>query len=219
MTGILKKVWNYSLVLGLVFFVFLLFANWQVKSSAHNKTYDNVQLIPSRKVGVVLGTSPKLKDGRRNLYFDYRMQMAAALYKAGKVQYIVVSGDNRFVNYNEPVYMKNALVELGVPEENICMDFAGFTTYESMYRMHAIFGQNKFIVISQEFHNQRAIFFAQKLGLDVIGLNAKDVNKYSGIKTKLREFLSKGKAFILVWFKPKPTHLGEHILPEICHQK
>ncbi len=214
---IIKKVGKLSLLFGILFFAFLCFANWRVKKCAADKTFNETVTIPSRKVAVVLGTSPKLKDGRQNLYFDYRMQAAADLYKAGKIEYIVASGDNRHVNYNEPVYMKKALIKRGVPEDKICMDFAGFTTYESIYRMYAVFGQQKFIVISQQFHNQRAIFVGQKLGLDIIGMNAQDVNKYSGVKTKIREFISKGKAYLMVLIKPKPTYLGAHIFPEICN--
>lgn len=203
-------------VLGLV--LFLLVANRSIINNAKNKTYNQAQLIPSRKVAVVLGTSPWLSNGRNNLYFDYRIQAATELYNNGKVEFIIVSGDNRFENYNEPVYMKRALIEAGIPEYKICMDFAGFTTYESVYRANAVFGQDNYIVVSQEFHNQRAIYIGEKLGLNIIGFNARDVNKYSGFKTRMREILSKGKAFVQVWFKPKPTFLGEKISLDTCNE-
>ena len=106
-----------------------------------------------------------------------------------KIEFIVISGDNSKKDYNEPLDMKNELIKAGIPPEKIYLDYAGFRTYDSVIRLDKIFGQKKFTVISQDFHNRRAIYIARHLNLQAIGFNAKDVDVYNGFKTKLREKL------------------------------
>ena len=171
-----------------------------------------MQKVPTNKVGLVLGTSKWLKDGRPNLYFKYRIQAAYDLYKAGKIKYILVSGDNSFKNYNEPREMHNALVDLGVPSEAIVLDFAGFRTLDSVVRCKKVFGQQNVTIISQPFHNKRALYIASNYGMQAIGYNAKDVNLYSGLKTQLREKLARVKVFIdLYIINKQPKFLGDKI--------
>lgn len=174
--------------------------------------YGNITEIPENTVGLLLGTSPKLKNGKNNLYFDHRISAAIALYKAGKIKYILISGDNRQRNYNEPEYMKRALLQGGIPEDAIYLDYAGFRTLDSVVRAQKVFGQNRLTVISQKFHNARAIYIARKNGIEAIGFNAEDVDTYSGLKIQIRERLARVKVFLDLLIQKQPRFLGEKII-------
>lgn len=168
--------------------------------------------IPTNKVGLVLGTSKNLRGGHPNPYFTYRINAAVKLYKAGRIRYLIVSGDNSIRSYNEPKYMRDALIKAGVPKEKIYLDYAGFRTFDSIIRCKEIFGQSKFTVISQPFHNERAVFIARSKGLKAIGFNAKDVGYQAGLKTQLREKLARVKTMIdLFLINQKPKYLGDKI--------
>ncbi len=164
-----------------------------------------------QRVGLLLGTSQFLKTGEINLYFKYRVQAAYDLYASGKIEKILISGDNSKKDYNEPEDMKLALMALGIPENDIHLDFAGFRTLDSVIRAHKVFGQNKFTLISQKFHNERALYIAQRLGLKAVAYNAQDVNINRGFKTQLREKLARVKVFLDFIFGKKPKYLGETI--------
>lgn len=190
----------------------VLFANHRVESSTNSYVFSNIAQLPANKVGLLLGTSKFIHGGRPNLYFYNRIEATVQLFKAGKIAVLVISGDNGRSGYNEPQDMKAALVQAGISPEKIYLDYAGFRTYDSVYRMKAIFGQTKFTVISQEFHNRRAVFIAKALKLDVVGYNARDVDAYNGFKTKLRERFVRVKVLLDVCFQFKPRFLGERIL-------
>lgn len=153
--------------------------------------YSKVSDIPKKNVALVLGTSKYMSDGKHNLYYLYRIKAANELYKKGKVDYILVSGDNRRNNYNEPKQMYLDLVYLGVPKDKIYLDFAGFRTYDSIVRAKEVFDQNDFIVVSQKFHNERAIFIGRVKGINILGYNAKNVRKLYRIKQFPRELTSR----------------------------
>ena len=190
----------------------ILFCNWKIEQTCKTSLYSNLKQVPANKVGLVLGTSICLRDGRPNLYFKYRIQAAYALYKAGKIKYILVSGDNGFESYNEPREMHNALVKLGVPSEAIVLDYAGFRTLDSVVRCKKVFGQQNVTIISQPFHNKRALYIASNYGMKAIGFNARDVNLYTGFKTQLREKLARVKVFIdLYLINKQPKFLGDKI--------
>ena len=126
-----------------------------------------------------------------------------------------MSGDNRRNDYNEPEEMKQALIATGIPEQQIILDYAGLRTLDSVIRAHLIFGLERFTLISQEFHNERAIFLAQQNHLQVIGYNAQDVSAYAGFKTNLRELLARVKVFMDIITDKAPKHLGEKVeIPE-----
>lgn len=186
--------------------------NRQIKKSASTKLYTEVKAIPQNNVGLLLGTSPKLKSGKNNLYFDYRILATVELYKAGKIKYILVSGDNRKKEYNEPEEMKKALMKNGIPEKIIYLDSAGFRTLDSVVRAKDIFGQYQLTIISQQFHNERAIYLAEKYGINAIGYNAKDVSTHAGIKTKIRELFARVKMFIDLAIDKQPHFLGEKVI-------
>ncbi|WP_299217717.1 ElyC/SanA/YdcF family protein [uncultured Dokdonia sp.] len=186
-------------------------SNYAIESFAHGKTYDKVSTIEKNKVGLVLGTSKMLQNGRINLYFKYRIEATVALYKAGKIDFVLVSGDNSTSSYDEPTDFKNELIEKGIPEHKIFLDYAGFRTLDSVIRAKEIFGQEKITIISQEFHNERAIYLAGKNGIEAIGFNATDVSGRYGIKVQLREYLARTKVFLDILFGVEPKFLGKKI--------
>ncbi|MBL7932806.1 MAG: YdcF family protein [Bacteroidia bacterium] len=186
-------------------------ANRVIEYSTESMVYENVAMIPHNKVGLLLGTSKSLKSGFPNLYFSYRIKAAADLFKAGKIDVIVISGDNSRKNYNEPMDMKEELMKQGIPEDRIYLDYAGFRTYDSVVRLEKIFGQKQFTVISQNFHNRRAIYIARHCNLEAIGYNAEDVNQYSGFKTMLREKFARVKVFVDFLIGTEPKFLGERV--------
>lgn len=191
-------------------------SNIWVSNSTNHKIFKDVSEIPDNDIGLVLGTSKKTSKGYTNLYFKYRIKAASELYKAGKIKHIIVSGDNSLVSYNEPREMHNSLIEMGVPSSAITLDFAGFRTLDSVVRGKEVFGQDEFTIISQEFHNQRALFIANKFGIDAVGYAAKDVPSAYSFKTETREFLAKFKAVIdLYVINKKPRFLGDEVKIEV----
>ena len=167
-------------------------ANVYVIGSSHERIY-TVEKVPARHVALVLGTSPWVA-GRKNLYFEYRMDTAAALYQSGKARYLLLSGDHGRQDYDEPGYMKSALMARGVPEPVLILDHAGFRTLDSIARAKAVFGQSRVIIVSQEFHNHRALFLARHHGLDALAVNAHAIDRWYGVKTHLREWFARAAA-------------------------
>jgi SanA protein len=182
-----------------------------IEKKTNAQVYSDVNLIPYNKAGLLLGTSRYLKSGILNQYFLYRIDAAVKLYNSRKISYIVVSGDNGRKNYNEPLDMQKALIARGIPKDKIYLDYAGFRTYDSVIRLHKIFGQRSFTVISQEFHARRAVYIANRMGLQAVGFKAKDVDAYNGFKTRLREKFSRVKVFIDLQTNKQPKFLGEEI--------
>lgn len=190
----------------------LIYANWKIPNDTQHYLYSNADSIPAQKTALVLGASKYIGGGYLNPYFTYRIKAAGKLYHANKVKAFVLSGDNGCKSYNEPEDMKNALIELGVPDSIIYLDYAGFRTLDSVIRMKEIFGQESFIVVSQQFHNERAVYLARHMGLEVYGYNAQDVKLGRvSYKTILREKLARVKAFIDVLTNKQPRFLGEPI--------
>ncbi|MBW1619418.1 SanA/YdcF family protein [Empedobacter falsenii] len=207
----LKKSFYTLLILGIGSLLFTAFANYKIENSTEEFVTDKLEILPKTKVAIVLGTAPNLVSGFQNYYFTYRIDAATKLYQSGKVTHFILSGDHGRKNYNEPEAMKQALIKNGVPENVIYLDYAGFRTLDSMIRAKEIFGQNDFIVVSQEFHNQRAVYIARKNVINAYGYNAKDVNKHAGLKTNIREYFARTKVFIDSFFGIQPKFLGEKI--------
>ena len=183
-----------------------------IELSTPDYLYDEHSQVPYSEVGLVLGTSKKLANGSPNPYFYYRLKAAHQLYSTGKVKYLLLSGDNHSKYYNEPMDMKKALLEMGVPSNAIVLDFAGFRTLDSVVRCNKVFGQHKFTIISQPFHNKRAVYLARNLGMETIAYNAEDVNFSLGLKVQAREVLARVKAMIdLHVMNTQPKFLGAKI--------
>jgi SanA protein len=200
MIKIMLKILGYGflVVVGLGI-LFVLVANLWIRYRAMNFVYDNIDDIPKREVGVVLGTSKYMRNGSENLFFVKRIEATVKLYEAGKIDKVIVSGDNATEFYNEPKDMKEALIAQGIPEDKIIEDSAGFRTLDSVFRAQKVFGVEQFTVITQGFQNNRAVFIGRNTGIDVIGYNAEDVPFSVGIHTYTREIFARVLAFLDVY--------------------
>ena len=205
----LKNKYFWKIVGGLSLWLLLVIiaCNVQVNRKTAKALYDDLNLVPACEVGLLLGTNPYLKNGLPNKYFLYRIEAAVQLYQAKKIQYILMSGDNHRNDYNEPEEMKKALIKKGIPETSILMDYAGFRTLDSVVRAKTVFGKERFMIISQRFHNERALYLAQYNHIEAVGFNAQDVTAYYGLKTRVREYLARLKLFIDLWFEVNPKFL------------
>ncbi|MBB5034150.1 SanA/YdcF family protein [Prosthecobacter vanneervenii] len=212
MKSLFKRWWLPGMALVLAGASLVFGSEWWVAHAAQGRCYDSVDSIPAAPVAVVLGAASRLSGGRPNLFFLPRMEAAAALFKAGRVKALIVSGDNSRQDYDEPTDMKHALMQLGVPVEKIVCDYAGFRTLDSVVRAREVFGQQKIIFVSQRFHNARAIYLARAFGIDAWGLDAGDVPVALSVKTFLREKLACVKAVLDVnVLHTRPKHLGEKV--------
>lgn len=212
MKKIIKNIFKFFLLLIVAGIIFIAWANYSIKKESAPFVSYNIADVPESKTGLLLGTGKLLSNGTANAYFYNRIKAAADLYNSGKIQYIIVSGDNGTKDYNEPEDMQLALMRLGVRHNKIILDHAGFRTLDSVVRAKDIFGQTKLVIISQKFHNERAVFLARKNGMEAFGYNAEDVNKYAGLKTNLREYLAKAKAYWDLLFDVEPKFGGEKII-------
>ncbi|HRK05865.1 MAG TPA: ElyC/SanA/YdcF family protein [Chlorobiota bacterium] len=176
-------------------------SDYVVKQAAHARVFSSVHEVPKRQTALVLGTS-RTVGGRPNLYFTFRMDAAEQLFRSGKVSEIIVSGDNSVKEYDEPTDMRDELVRRGIPDSIIVRDYAGFRTFDSMVRCSTLFGRSSVIVVSQQFHNERAIFIANNIGIDAIGFNARDVSTSTGLKTRIREYFARLAAVLDVYVLP-----------------
>jgi len=207
----LKLSLKLKLVLIICSFLAIWGANALVEQSAAGKTFNTTPKMPHNKVGLLLGTSKILANGRLNLYYKYRIDAAVQLFKARKIDFILVSGDNSRKNYDESTTMKNDLVSRGIPTDKIYLDYAGFRTLDSVVRSKEIFGQQSITVISQPFHNERAIYIANNKGIKAVGFNAKDVSMRYGMKVQFRERLARVKMVLDLVFGKQPKYLGKKI--------
>jgi SanA protein len=147
--------------------------------------------LPTTKVALVLGCARLVGGGRKNLFFERRIAAAAKLFHARKVSYLLVSGDNSRRDYDEPSDMRRALIEAGVPASRIVLDYAGFRTLDSVVRAKDVFGLRELIVVSQRFHNERAVYLARAHGIHAHGYDAQDVDGPEGLRTRVREIASR----------------------------
>jgi len=208
---IIKKTYKPFLIILTLFVLLTVWANYKIENSTKDFIKNDVKDLPSFKTALLLGTSKTLKHKQPNAYYYKRIQATVELYLSKKIKYIIVSGDNSKEIYNEPADMKKDLMKYGVPDSAIYLDYAGFRTFDSVVRAKEVFGQDSLIMISQEFHNQRAVYIARKFGIEAYGYNAKDVSAYTGLKTNVREFFARLKVFIDIYTNTQPKFLGEKI--------
>ncbi len=204
---IIKAIAVFSITFVLLLFLFHLFISWR----SAKYIYDNIEELPENDVALVLGTSRYQRDGSANIYFYNRMDAVLKLYENNKISYILVSGDNRTIHYNEPGFMRYELLKRGIPDSVIYLDYAGFRTFDSVIRCHEVFGQNSFTIVSQKFHNQRAIFIARSKNLDAIAFNAGDIDSIKGFRVQIREIFARVKVYIDIITGKKPKFLGEPV--------
>jgi SanA protein len=160
-------------------------------------------------VGVVFGTAEKVAGGRDNLFFRSRMEAAAELYRSGVVSYLLVSGDNRRHDYNEPEAMKARLVELGVPGEVVVCDYAGLRSLDTVVRAREIFGVERAVLVSDDYHLPRVLFLARAMGLDAVGAHGASFRWKTSGKVRMREMQARVLAVWDVVRGRGPRHLGE----------
>lgn len=207
----MKKMIKILLVIFIVVIAIVFIINFFVRATTKKQilTENEAGKLEDIDCIVVLGAgiwgdkpSPMLED---------RLLQAISLYKNNVSTKIIMSGDHGRKEYDEVNTMKDFAIEKGVPSENIFMDHAGFSSYESIYRAKEIFKAKKIVIVTQEYHLYRSLYIANQLGLEAYGV-ASDPRQYVGATYReFREILARNKDFVKCIFKPKPTYLGETI--------
>ena len=199
-------------ILGLCGLIAVLILNHHVKETAAPRilTPETVSAAENPDCILILGCGVR-EDGSPSLMLRDRLDMGIALYKAGAAPKLLMSGDHGQVHYDEVNAMKDYAIAAGIPSEDIFMDHAGFSTYESMYRAGEIFQVKRMIVVSQEYHLYRSLYNADQLGLEAWGVAAEDIAYYGSAMREAREILARAKDYLYCLFQPEPTFLGEAI--------
>ena len=196
------KIFLYAIgIILLMCIVVMMVCNQIVVNNAEGKVFSDIDSIKYNKVGLLLGTTPQARIGRiTNAFFTYRIDAAEQLYKAGKIDQILISGDeNSLDGVNETECMRDSLMARGVPANAIILDGKGYRTIYSVININKVYGLKSFTIISQKFHNERAIYQAEHLGLDVENIqayNAKDPKLRRAYLTTIREYLARVKMFM-----------------------
>lgn len=202
------RVFTWLPILTLVLTVSLIAIDRWVSYSAQDQLFSDIEDVDSFDVAVVLGTS-KYLGKVLNEYYINRIDAAIELYQQGKVENFLLSGDNAHRSYNEPWTMKRDLLKAEIPEENIYLDYAGFRTLDSVVRAKEIFDTNNFLIISQKFHCERAIFIANSHNIDAKCFAVAGPSKHSGFKVRLREVFARAKAVLDIYIiNAEPKFLG-----------
>jgi SanA protein len=203
----IKRIFFWTIGLGALFPIL---CNFWVVGTTSAKVYDTQQQLPDHRMALVLGTSHRTVAGAPNPYFEKRMETAAELFKNGKADHFILSGDNRSRYYNEPFEMRKSLVKKGVPPTAITLDYAGLRTLDSIIRCKQIFGQDKITIITQPFHSYRALFISQYYDIDAVAMVAAEPDFENSVKVRLREYLARTKAVLdLYIFKTSPRYMGQ----------
>jgi vancomycin permeability regulator SanA len=208
----LKPIVMILLCLALVGVIALCSINGYVKSVAKERivTVEETANLEDVDCIIVLGCQVR-DDGTLSHMLRDRLMRGLEVYHAGAAPKLLMSGDHGRKEYDEVNAMKQYAIENGVPSEHVFMDHAGFSTYETVYRAKEIFEADKVIIITQEYHLYRALYIADKLGIEAYGVSA-DLNKYAGQSMRdFREVLARCKDWAMCIFKPEPTYLGESI--------
>ncbi len=194
----------------------VVFSNLWIITSTSEHVFSDLSKLPDNRVALVLGTSNKTTSGQVNPYFQKRMETSADLYRMGKIDHLIVSGDNRTRYYNEPMEMRKALIKLGVPQSKITLDYAGLRTLDSVVRCKKIFGQDKIIIITQPFHSYRALFISNYYDMDAVAMVTAEPDVNYSFKVRIREYFARTKAVLdLYILKTAPRFLGDEEKIEI----
>lgn len=207
----MKKTLKILIVLIVVMAALVFGTNALVVARASGDLVDEAQAAGGQADCImVLGAEVK-PDGTPSKMLRDRLDKGIALYEQGAAPKLLMSGDDGQAYYNEVKVMLEYAVSQGVPEEDIFLDHAGFSTYESMYRARDVFGVSSMIVVTQKYHEYRALYIAESLGIDVRGVSAEEISYAGQSYRDFRELLARDKDFIKCIVKPKPTFLGEPI--------
>ena len=204
--NIIKLTIRISLYLSLIGLITIILTRitFLVKAASQTFSKDNV---PAKQVAIVFGAEVK-KDGTPSVVLRDRVETAVTLYKSGKVEKLLMSGDNRFVDYNEPESMRHYALTLGVPDADIVLDYAGRRTYDTCYRAREIFGVNSAVLVTQRFHLPRALFLCNAFGIDVTGVEAESYYYLKRLRLfwNTRELLASVQSVLDVYLlKPLPV--------------
>jgi len=213
MSKIIKYILFFVILAGLICFTTGIVINRYVINYSKKDIYNVSQIdqLPDAECAVVLGALV-MGDGSLSPVLQDRMDYGILLYKQGKVRKLLLTGDNGEHRYNEVGAMREYAMKAGIPQEDIFLDHAGFSTYESMYRAKEIFLCKKVIVVTQMFHISRAVYDAKRLGMEAVGLNADQHIYGNALYNYLREYIARGKDFFWIEvFRPQPKYLGDQI--------
>lgn len=195
----LKKLFLLAIAAVVLLLAVILGSYYWITFSTQKHLTENVSELKPHKTALVLGTAKRVPGGRTNLFFKYRMEAVKKLFDEDLIKYVIVSGDNSLMEYNETKDMRLYLMNLGIPEERIISDFAGFRTLDSVIRAKEVFSQDSLIIVSQPFHNERAVFIARHHGIEAVGFNARTVSTRYSLKTYYREYLARVKCMLDVY--------------------
>lgn len=188
----------------------VLACNVWVIQAANAYVYSSPAAIPANDVGLVLGTSPRSREGGNNAHFRGRVESALLLYNRGALRHLLLSGANPSERYNEPKAMYQMLADAGVPKADMTMDFAGFRTLDSVVRAREVFDLDRLTIISQRYHVYRAVFIARHFGMDAVAYAAPTLPRRRSRRTELREIFARVKAVIDLYVIGKqPRFLGD----------
>lgn len=207
----MKKIFKILIVIAIISIILVLFINFYVVGMANKRMIKDNDYSLLKDVDCILILGAGIWGDKPSPMLQDRLDEGVKLYKEGIASKIIMSGDHGREEYDEVNIMKEYAIEKGVPSEDIFMDHAGFSTYESIYRANEIFGADNIVIVTQEYHLYRALYIAEKLDINAYGVNS-DPRKYSGQTFReLREILARNKDFINCIIKPEPTYLGESI--------
>ena len=207
----MKKIFKILIVIAIISIILVLSINFYVVGIAKNKMIKDNDYSSLKNVDCILILGAGIWGDKPSPMLQDRLDEGVKLYKEGIASKIIMSGDHGREEYDEVNIMKEYAIEQGVPSEDIFMDHAGFSTYESIYRAKEIFDADNIVIVTQEYHLYRALYIAEKLDINAYGVNS-DPRKYSGQTFReLREILARNKDFINCIIKPEPTYLGESI--------
>lgn len=208
-----RKILSFSIITLIIIISLISISLLWINLTTKNKIYSNTENLPFNSVGLIPGCNKYIAQGVINQYYQLRIDAGVKLYNQGKIDYILVSGDNAHASYDEPREMRNSLVEAGIPNDKIISDYAGFRTLDTIVRAKEVFQLDKVTFISQNFQNQRGVFIGNKRDIDVIAFDAENADLIHSFKTLFREIFAKVKMLIDIYITDKePKFLGDLII-------
>jgi len=209
----IKKIYKIIFITVFISAIVLVGSLFWIFNSTKEFIYSDMENIPHNSVGLVPGCNKYISSGVINQYYTQRINAAYNLFINNKIDYILVSGDNAHASYDEPRQMRNSLLELGIPNDKIFSDYAGFRTLDTIVRANEVFMLDKFTFISQNFQNQRGVFIGRNKSLTVIAYDANNTGQKDSFKTEIREIFAKIKMLLDLYILDKePKFLGEEIV-------
>jgi SanA protein len=207
------KIIKYIVIPLFIIALWVYYNDYKISQRAASFIYSDINKVPTKKVALLLGCTKYLRNGRINFFYKYRIEAAEKLYKQGKVHAILVSGDNSTKGYDETTAMRDDLVKKGIPIDYIALDYAGFRTLDSVIRTEAVFDTTSYIIVTQKFHAERALYLAHKKGHDAVAYLAKDLpNTRAALRMKVRELFARTKAFLDInLLRTKPKFYGDKV--------